>query len=270
MAKIESSFLDITYLDTLSYQDTPVHRLDPRVKLLTTLLFVVCVISFNKYELSGLIPFVIYPVVLVTLGNLPMAYLLKKVLLAAPFVFFIGIFNPLLDRAVLMHLGPMGISGGWVSFASIMIRCVLTVSAALILIASTGFNAVCMALGKMGAPNSFAVQLLFLYRYIFVLTDEALRMVRARSLRSFAGKGMGLRVFSYMIGQLLLRTLDRAQRIHLAMRCRGFDGEIRVLRPLKICARDVAFLMGWSSLFLLMRLYDIPQWMGHAVTELMR
>ncbi|HAA02280.1 MAG TPA: cobalt ECF transporter T component CbiQ, partial [Syntrophobacteraceae bacterium] len=195
MATIESSFLDITYLDTLSYQDTPVHRLDPRVKVLATLLYIVCILSFNKYELSALIPFVIYLVVLVALGNLPMAYLLKKVMLAAPFAFFIGIFNPLLDRAVLMHLGPIEISGGWVSFASIMIRFVLTVSAALILIASTGFNAVCMALGKMGAPSSFAVQLLFLYRYIFVLTDEALRMVRARSLRSFGGKGLGLRVF---------------------------------------------------------------------------
>ncbi|HBD09304.1 MAG TPA: cobalt ECF transporter T component CbiQ [Syntrophobacteraceae bacterium] len=270
MATIESSFLDITYLDTLSYQDTPVHRLDPRVKVLATLLYIVCILSFNKYELSALIPFVIYLVVLVALGNLPMAYLLKKVMLAAPFAFFIGIFNPLLDRAVLMHLGPIEISGGWVSFASIMIRFVLTVSAALILIASTGFNAVCMALGKMGAPSSFAVQLLFLYRYIFVLTDEALRMVRARSLRSFGGKGLGLRVFSYMIGQLLLRTLDRAQRIHLAMRCRGFDGEIRMVRPLKICGRDVAFLLGCSALFFLMRLYDIPQWMGHTVTELMR
>lgn len=270
MAKIESSFFDITYLDALSYQDTPVHRLDPRVKLLTTLLFVVCVLSFSKYELSGLIPFVIYPIALVTLGNLPMAYLLKKVLLALPFAFFIGIFNPLLDRAVLMHLGPMGISGGWVSFASIMIRFVLTVSAALTLIASTGFNSVCMAMERMGVPSSFAVQLLFLYRYLFVLTDEAVRMVRARSLRSFGGRGMGPRVFSYMIGQLLLRTLDRAQRIHLAMRCRGFDGEIRMSRPLKICGRDVAFLMGCSSFFLLMRLYDIPQWMGHTVTEFMR
>ncbi|MHC1729496.1 MAG: cobalt ECF transporter T component CbiQ [Syntrophobacteraceae bacterium] len=270
MAKIESSILDLTYLDTLSYQDTPVHRLDPRVKLLTTMLFIVCVLSFNKHELSALIPFVIYPVVLIALGNLPAGYLLKKVLLAAPFAFLIGIFNPLLDRAVLIHLGPIEVSGGWVSFASIMIRFVLTVSAALILIASTGFNSVCMALEKMGVPSGFAVQLLFLYRYIFVLTDEALRMVRARSLRSFGGKGMGLKVFSSMIGQLLLRTLDRAQRIHLAMKCRGFDGEIRVMRPLKISGRDIAFLMGCSALFLFLRFYDIPQRMGHTITELMR
>jgi cobalt/nickel transport system permease protein len=270
MAKIESSILDFSYLDTLSYQSTFIHRLDPRVKLLTTLFFIVCVISFNKYELSGPIAFVIYPVVMVTLGNLPIAYLLKKVLLAAPFAFFIGIFNPLLDRAIMVHLGPIGISGGWVSFISIMIRFVLTVSAALVLIAGTGFNSICMALERMGAPSSFVIQLLFLYRYVFVLTDEAGRLTRARSLRAFGGRGMGFRVFSHMIGQLLLRTLDRAQRIHLAMRCRGFDGELRVVRPLKICGRDVLFLMVWSFLFLVMRIHDIPQWIGHTVTGLMR
>ena len=169
MGNIESALLNLGYLETLSYQDTPLHRLDPRVKLLTTLVFIIAVVSFGKYEITGLLPFIIFPVVLVAVGNLPPGYLAKKILLAAPFAFFIGIFNPLLDRTVLLHLGPLGISGGWVSFASIMLRFVLTVSAAFILIAGTGLNAVCLALEKLGAPNSFAVQLLFLYRYIFVL-----------------------------------------------------------------------------------------------------
>jgi cobalt/nickel transport system permease protein len=268
MTKIDSSFFDIGYLDTLSYRDTLIHRLDPRTKLLTTLIFIVSVLSFDKHTITGLIPFVIYPVVLIALGNLPLVYLLKKVLVAAPFAFCIGIFNPFLDRELMVQLGPIGISGGWISFASIMIRLALTVSAALILIASTGFNSVCMALEKMGAPRNFTVQLLFLYRYIFVLADEASRMARARSLRTFGEKGMGFRVYAHMMGQLLLRTLDRAQRIHLAMRCRGFDGEIRVLRPMKISGHDIVFFLGWSALFALMRLYNVPQWMGNLVTEL--
>ena len=270
MGKIESALLNIGYLETLSYQDTPLHRLDPRVKLLTTLVFIIAVVSFGKYEITGLLPFIIFPVVLSAVGNLPPGYLAKKILLAAPFAFFIGIFNPLLDRAVLLHLGPFGISGGWVSFASIMLRFGLTVSAAFILIAGTGLNAVCLALEKLGAPNSFAVQLLFLYRYIFVLTEEALRLVRARSLRSFKGHGLGFKVFSHMIGQLLLRTLARAQRIHLAMLSRGFDGKIRLVRPLRLHGRDAAFFLGWSGLFILMRCYNIPQWLGQAAAGLLR
>jgi cobalt/nickel transport system permease protein len=268
MAKIESSLLNIGYLETLSCQQTPLHRLDPRVKLLTTLVFIVAVVSFGKYEITGLIPFIIYPVTLIAVGNLPPGYLAKKILLAAPFAFFIGIFNPLLDRAILVHLGPVGISGGWVSFASIMIRFILTVSAALILVAGTGLNAVCLALERMGAPASFVVQLLFLYRYIFVLTDEALRLVRARSLRSFQGRGLGFRVVGYLIGQLLLRTLERAQRIHRAMLSRGFDGKIRLVRSSAIHLKDAGFLVGWVTLFVLMRWYNIPYLLGHLVMGL--
>lgn len=270
MARIDSTFLDISYLDILANQGTLIQRLDPRVKLLATLVFIVTVISFDKYEISGLIPFVIYPTVLMSMGNVPASYILKKVLLAVPFVLFVGIFNPLMDRAIVMHLGPLGISGGWVSFASIMLRFVLTATTAIVLIAVTGFNAVCMALEKMGAPKSFAVQLLFLYRYLFVLAAEASRMARARSLRSFGGRGMGFMVFTNMVGQLLLRTLDRAKRIHLAMQCRCFDGEIRILRPLKISGPDIGFLAGWSAFFVLARLYDIPQWMGTLFTGLMK
>jgi cobalt/nickel transport system permease protein len=270
MGKLESSFLDIGYLDTLSNRDSFVHRLDPRVKVLVCLVFITLVVSFNKYDISGLVPFFVYPVLLIALGDLPVKYLLRKTMLAAPFAFCVGIFNPFLDRSILFHLGSIGISGGWVSFLSIMIRFVLTVSSALILIATTGFNSVCMALERLGVPRGFVVQLMFLYRYIFVLIEQAVRLSRARSLRAFGGKGTGFRVYSNMIGQLLLRTLDRAQRIHLAMRCRGFDGEIRSVRTMYVTKRDLIFLVSCSIAFVVMRFYNIPQWLGHAAVELIR
>lgn len=267
--KIGSALFDIGYMDRLAGQDTPVHRLDPRAKLLTTLIFIVTVVSFGKYEISAFIPFFIYPTILMASGNLPPVYILKKIAVVLPFAFLIGIFNPILDREILVRLGQVNISGGWISFVSIMIRFVLTVGSALILIACTGFNAVCMALEKLGTPRIFAIQLLFLYRYLFVLVDEGARMVRARSLRTFDGQAMGIRIFGYLLGHLLLRTLDRAQRIHLAMFCRGFDGEIRLLRPLKIGRAEIFFFLGWSVLFLLMRLYNIPQvagkWILHVI-----
>ncbi|MCL4502841.1 MAG: cobalt ECF transporter T component CbiQ [Deltaproteobacteria bacterium] len=270
MASIESSLLNIGYLETLACQETPLHRLDPRAKILTTLAFIITVVSFGKYEITALIPFFIFPVALSAVGNLPPGYLAKKVLLAAPFAFFIGIFNPWLDRTVMVHLGPVAVSGGWVSFASIMLRFLLTVSAGLILIAGTGLNAVCLGLEKLGAPRTFVMQLMFLYRYIFVLTEEALRLIRARSLRSFQGRGLGFTVFSYLIGQLLLRTLARANRIHLAMLSRGFAGKIHLVRPVRIRLNDVAFFVGWSALFILLRIYNLSYVLGNAVEGLLR
>ena len=148
-------------MDTLSSQQTAVHQLDPRAKLLTTLVFVVTVVSFDKYEISSLIPFFIYPVVLCAIGNIPPSFLIRKLVVVSPFAILLGIFNPLLDREILIRLAGLEISGGWVSFASILIRFVLTVGVALTLIAVTGFNAVCMALEKLKVPKIFVVQLLF-------------------------------------------------------------------------------------------------------------
>jgi cobalt/nickel transport system permease protein len=262
MSRIESTYFDIGTMDAISRQDTFVHRMDPRIKVLTTMVFIVCVVSFGKHDISALLPFLVYPLALVIFGDLPLGYLMKKVMLAAPFAVLIGIFNPLLDQEVLFQLGSIGISGGWISFVSILLRFMMTVGAALILIATTGYHAVCMALEKMGVPQIFVVQLLFLYRYLFVLVDEASRMVRARALRSFQGKGLGVRVFGSMAGHLLLRTMDRAQRIHLAMLCRGFDGTIRPFHPLRIRLWEVGFLLGWSALFVFMRWTNVPQYLG--------
>jgi cobalt/nickel transport system permease protein len=236
--------------------------MDPRIKVLTTLVFIVCVVSFGKHDISALVPFLVYPLVLTVLGDLPVAYLLRKLLVAAPFAILIGIFNPLLDQEVILQIGRFGLSGGWISFFSILLRFAMTVGAALILIATTGYHAVCMALEKMGVPQVFVVQLLFLYRYLFVLVDEASRMVRARSLRSFQGKGSSIRVFGSMAGHLLLRTMDRAQRVHSAMLCRGFDGTIRPFHPLRVRPWEVIFFLGWAGLFVFMRLYNVPRVFG--------
>lgn len=270
MAKIEASFFDISHFDTLARGDSAIHGLDPRAKVITTLAFIFTVVSFGKYEIAALIPFCLFPVALVALADLPVGYLMKKLLVAAPFAFFIGIFNPLFDQQVLLELGGVSISGGWVSFGSILLRFVLTVFAALVLIATTGFTGVCSALERLGAPRAFALQLLFLYRYLFVLVEEALRMNRARTLRSFKGRGMEMKTFGHLVGQLLLRTIDRAQRIHQAMLCRGFDGEVHQLRPRRFGRPEFLFTLGWCTLFATLRLVPLPHLVGRLIMELIR
>lgn len=270
MAKIETAFFDIGTLDRLASRDNLLSRLDPRAKVITTFFFVVMVVSSGKYEVSALFPFFLFPFVLIALADLPLGYLLKKLLLAAPFAFFVGVFNPFFDQSPQIQLNGWAISGGWLSFASIMLRFTLTVSAALILIATTSFTGVCLALERLGAPRVFVLQLLFLYRYLFVLIDEGARLHRAQTLRSFNGRGRGLKVLGSLLGQLLLRTLDRAQRIHLAMLCRGFDGEVRMIRQLHIGVPEILFVGGWVSILLLFRSYNLPQLLGLLVERLMQ
>ena len=88
------------YLDYLSRMDSPVHRLDPRAKAADRPGFHRAVVSFGKYEISALLPFFFFPVVMIALAGLPGRLSLRKILLLLPFALLIGIFNPLFDRAV--------------------------------------------------------------------------------------------------------------------------------------------------------------------------
>lgn len=267
MADLSKRLFDVGLMDTLSRMDSPVHRLDPRAKLATTLVFVGVVLSFEKYAVSAVLPFVLYPVFLLAAGRLPTGYLLKKMLLVAPFAVVIGIFNPILDTSPMIALGPVVISSGWVSFAAIMLRFVLTVGASLTLVAVTGFTPLLAAADRLGAPRVLTVQLMFFFRYLFVLAKETLRVLRARSLRAVGGRGLGLGSFGSLLGQLLLRTLDRAERVHRAMFARGFTGEIRLATPLAFRLRDGAFVAFWTALFVTLRLVNVPELVGGEIVE---
>lgn len=267
MPVIDGASLDFRLLDRLAHGDTAIHRLDPRAKVLVTLFFIVSVVSFGKYHVSALFPFFLYPAALIALADLPALFVVRKTVLVLPFAVVIGIFNPLLDRHILLQVGPLGISGGWISCASIIVRAALTVSAAFILVAIAGFPAICAALQRLGMPRVFAVQLLFLYRYIFVLMDEGKRMSLARELRTFGGKGLGVTHFGSLAGHLLLRTWERAERIHRAMLARGFTGEFHVRRAIGFGVRELLFIAGWTALFFLFRLENIPRLLGTFVTR---
>lgn len=262
MSAVAAGLWTLDRLDRFALQDTAVHRVDPRAKVLATAVFIVCVVSFGKYEVLALLPFVVFPVVLAAEGGIPFGFLARVLLAVSPFALMVGAFNPWFDREPVLWLGDLAVGGGWVSYTSIIVRFLLTASAALVLTATTGFLGVCLALRKLRVPSVLVTQLLLLYRYLFVLGEEVSRMSQARHLRSVGRRGMGLAVYGQLLGQLLLRTVARAQRIYVAMTCRGFDGEIRVARTLRFTWGDLAFVVVWSSLFVLFRTVNIPLAVG--------
>ena len=267
MTKVETALGSMKGLNECSRGNTFAGYIDPRAMLITAMVFIVAVTSFGKYDILGLLPLFIYPVSLMALGNVSFRSIARKVIYVSPFAIVIGIFNPLFDNQVLVQIGHVGISGGWISFAAIMVKFVLTVSMALILVAVCGFEEICHALEKLKVPKVFVSQLMFMHRYIYVMAGEASRMVRAHSLRSFRHRGMKIRVFCSLISQLLLRTLERAQRIHTAMVSRGFTGEVLTMHRLYAAPKDVAFVLLWSAFFVLARVYNLPQWLGLFVME---
>lgn len=267
---IDHALLDLRHLDLLAAKDSAIHRLDPRIKLLAAFSFILAVVSFDRYALSGLVPFFVLLLAVSSVAGLPSGLLARKALLVLPFAALIGAANPLLDQTVLLQLGTVKIGGGWFSFASIIMRALLSAAAAIILVAVTGVPAIGEGLGRLGMPQALVVQLLFMYRYLFVLAEEAAHATRARTLRSFGRRGMGPGPFAAMAAHLLLRSWERAERIHCAMVARGFAGQFRSNLRGRIGLEELAALLLFAGGCLLLRLVNLPQLLGEVMLGLLQ
>lgn len=235
---------------------SPLHRVDARAKLLVTAVFLVTMLSVPLTHLSELLLYFAFPLVTAAMGGLGYGSVFRRSLLVLPLVAFIGVFNLFYDREPVLQIGTLIVTRGWITFLSIVVRGLLSVQALLILISATGFYRLCRSMQRLGMPALFTTQLLFVYRYIYVLIDEALQMSQARDARGFGRKSYPLRTWGTLIGQLLIRTFCRAETIGRAMLARGFTGRI----PQNVCReqawrpRDTAFLVLWSAALLLLRL----------------
>ena len=208
-------------MDRFSCGNTGIHRLDARIKIGAFLVYQICVLSWPPQEITGLLPFFLFPVCVIRLAGLPLGYLLKRTLWLLPVAVMIGLFNPLVDRTPMGEWFGIPVTQGMISFISIILRCMLTILGAFTLLASTGFAPLCRGLRQLGAPRILITLMAFLYRYAFILVDECQHMLMA--FRSPAG-GSGpipLSTWGAMAGQLLLRTFGRAERIYQAVLCRG-------------------------------------------------
>ncbi len=266
MAGIEGRLENIGRLDALARRDSPIHAVDPRVKIVVAFAYVLVVTSYGRYATAELIPLALFPVLAAAIAEVPGRFLASRLLIASPFAVFVGVFNPLIDREIVATVAGIGVSGGWLSFFSILLRYVLSMSAALVLVATTGFYTICSALGRLKVPSVLTVQLLLLYRYLFLLTEEAIRLVRARRLRSFGKRGEGLASGAALITSLLSRTLARACRIHEAMAARGMLLTLPPLSRTKMTPKDRIILLASLVLLALLRSFDFTGRLGAMVT----
>jgi len=255
MSKISDSIFNIRLLDDLARKDTSIHRMHPVIKVLSTVAYLIAVVSFDRYEISGLLPFIFYPMILMLAADIPAPPIFKRLLMVEPLIVGVGILNPLFDPR------------GWITFLSIMIKSALTVTACLVLVATTGMDKIGQALRALKVPRIFVLQLLLTFRYIFLLAEELARMMRAYSLRAPRQKGIRMSDFGSFAGQLLLRTFDKAQRVYDSMRLRGFAGDYHSGSWQPVRFKGMLFLAAWSLFFVIARIWDIPAAIGTLLRE---
>lgn len=258
----------ILRLNASAAADSADQVIDVRVRLLTTLIFIGVVLSVPIDNPGALIWYFAFPIVSAECSGIGYGRILCQSCIVLPLVALVGAFNPLLDRQAAFSIGSVTVSHGWVTFMSLLLRGLLAFQALAVLVRSAGFLGFCSALRKLGAPNVLVTQLYMLYRYATVLLEETLSMHRARQARGFGRRSYPLSMWGVFVGQLLLRSVARATRIHRAMVARGFNGHIDYA-PVQhhTTRRSVLYLLLWSGLFVTLRFVDLNGLMGRWITN---
>lgn len=200
---------------------TPCHRLSPgwRLGITLTVLVLAGLLDFNRWPLLGLLTVVVFAGL--SLAEVPLEYLLRRLGWFLPPIFLLGLSAPLgqPDEA------------GWLWAAGLWLRCTVCFLAGLWLIHVLPFPELLATLRRWHVPLVLVAMLGFMYRFLFILWDELDRMRQARAARTSRPVGwrMAWKTSAMMLGQLLLRAWDRAERVHRAMLARGWDGSVKSL-----------------------------------------
>lgn len=263
MSKMNRAIYEIQSLDTLANEKRWANELHPLVKLFVTMLYIAITVSFPKYDISGLFVMVIYPLLLFNIGELSFREGVRRLRIVLPLVCLVGLCNPFFDREIVMKIGSFSITGGILSMLTLMIKGVFTVLASYLLIATTSIEKICYALRMLHLPKVFVTQILLIYRYISVLLGEANRITQAYSLRAPGQKGIHFKVWGSLVGQLLLRSMDRAQNLYESMCLRGYRGEFYYGNKIKMCVKDIVYLIVWIVILVALRFFPVLEWIGN-------
>jgi cobalt/nickel transport system permease protein len=253
MKKIDRTTFHIRLFDERPKQSTAIHRLHPISKLFVTLAYLFVIASFEKYDALELIPLIVYPMMVTMLADLPLRSLSKQMLLALPFIAGIGITQPFFADGEIALFGQMTISAGWLIFFTLLLKGMLTVWATLLLFATTGADKIGAALIALRTPKPLVLQFLLTYRYLSLFVEEAKRIWNAYSLRAPREKAIRLHIWATMLGQMLLRSFERAERIYHAMKLRGFTIEQYEMTKQKWTTKDTAYVASWALFFIIYR-----------------
>ncbi len=227
------------------------HRLDPRVKVVVTVLFILsnALLPDGAWIAFGLSWLFLLGANL--LSRLGIGFTFKRSLVALPFALvaltvLFSIPGRPLTSFHLLFWDLTITDAGLLRFVSILIRSWLSVQMAILLVAVARFPDLIHALEHLRVPSILTTIIAFLYRYLFVLGDEVFRLMRARESRAAAapGKRSGgsvawrARVAGNMAGQLFLRSYERSDRVYNAMLARGYAGHMETINPHELRRRD--------------------------------
>lgn len=262
--------MHVHFLDPYLERRSLVHLLDARIKFILSVAFILTTALVPEGSWGAYLILLSIVLAAAILSELGPVFVLKRALLALPFVLaalpviFTLAGSPLFS----LSLGSWTLTAsqpGLVRFISIALKSWISVQMAIILSASTPFPELLAAMRAVGMPRLLVAVFGLMWRYLFVLVDEVLRLIRARAARSgespIPGRRSGgslvwrARVAGGMAGNLFLRAIERSERIYMAMLSRGYDGEVRSFSQPALRPVDRLVLIAGLAIFALILLF---------------
>jgi len=225
------------------------HRLDPRAKTIVACVFSIVVAISDRY--AALIPAVFVALSLTFVASLPVKKVFSRLLVVNIFIFFLWLFLPFTTKGrPLFSLGPLVASKEGVLYATmITLKSNAIILALMALLATMSIFTMARALRYLHIPSKIVHLIFFTYRYIHVINQEYRRLMNAIKIRGF-NPGNNLhtyRTYAFLVGMLLIRSHDRAERVRAAMLCRGFRGKFYDLKNFSM--RNTEYVVLFLMLF---------------------
>lgn len=265
MNRAERALQEIQAISELAKKNSPIHRLAPLSKLLVTITYIFMTVSFHQYNITGLFVMILYPVIVYQFSGIPIRTCFYKLRIVLPLVCAVGLFNPFLDRTIIMQIYGISISGGFVSMITLMMKGIFCLMASFLLIATTSIEEICLALRELHVPKLLTSLLLLTYRYVSLLLEEVKIMTVAYELRAPGQKGVHFSAWGSFLGQLLLRTMDRATALYESMELRGFHGEFYYVNKKYEKGKAFLFAVGWVMVFIFIRYGNLVYMLGDLI-----
>lgn len=220
-----------------------VHNLDARVKIIVAILFSVVVAASKNF--AALLPALSVSLFLIVLAKLSMRNVFYRLLIVNGLIVFLWLFLPFTyEGEVWFTVGPLvGTKEGVLYAGQITLKCNAILLALVALLTTTPIFTLGHAMSQLRIPDKVTHLFLFTYRYIHVIFQEYQRLLNAMRIRGFVPHTNmhTYRSYAYLVGMLLVRSYDRAERIHKAMLCRGFTGQYYTLSRLSIKTGDICY-----------------------------
>lgn len=262
---MQKAIHELSEMDELAVRSSPIHALHPASKLLSTIVYILVTISFNKYDITGLVPMVLWPILLFSVSGIEVRICFHKLRFVLPLVMAVGLFNPFFDKAIILQIGTVQVSGGVISMLTLMLKGLFCLMSSFLLMATTSIDTLCGALRRLHFPKMLVTLLLLTYRYVSVMTGELAVMTEAYHLRAPGQKGIHVSAWGSFLGQLLLRSMDRAQELYSSMLLRGYQHQFYYADIKLFRFRDALYLAGSILLFFFLRYVKVAQLLGGTI-----